>query len=102
MYSDAVFNLAGSHVAWETYLTDSYSYSMNYFNQPYFQKLSYLPEYIEFPDKQINHEMESIEEIFEPAKIDKDGCQDFILKEMSIGNIAKQLKKFLEEKDASA
>jgi len=60
---DYVFNMSGSHIAWETFLTNAISFSMNYEKQPYFNRPKYLPDYVKFPDDIINVEIDDIEKI---------------------------------------
>ena len=51
---DLVFNMSGSHIAWETYLTKSISFSMNYASQPYFNNTKCVTDYVIFHDDIIN------------------------------------------------
>ena len=88
-YCDLIFNIAGSHVAWETVFTQAKSFSMNYKNKPYFGKLPYLPDYIRFPDELLNHEVRRVEQALQPFSVNKEECSDFISKEHSIFNISK-------------
>lgn len=78
---DLVFNMSGSHVSWETFLTKSISFSMNYSNQAYFNRPKYLPEFVKFPDDVINIEIDDIEKIdtLNPDSIDKHAMSKWIL-----------------------
>ena len=62
-YVDKIFNMAGSHVAWETYYTDTTSYAFNYESKKYYKKLPYLPDYIEFPDEYVNLHIDNLSDI---------------------------------------
>jgi len=90
-----IFNIAGSSISWETYLTSSKAFSMNYSNKEYFSALSYLPKNIIFPDKSMNHEITNAEEVFSDPVVDKKSCDGFILKEYSLKNIKNSLKYIL-------
>jgi len=93
-YCEKIFNIAGSSISWETYLTSSKAFSMNYSNKTYFNSLSYLPN-INFPDKAMNHEIAKVEGVFDEPIVDKSRCNNFILKEYSLKNIKDSLKYIL-------
>ena len=94
-----IYNMAGSSIAWETFFTDSVSYSTNFKKQKYYKKLSYLPEYIEFPDEEMNIHVDNCEQIIKnDYNIDKDHCSNFILKEISILEILKAVKQILDDR----
>lgn len=59
---DAVFNMSGSSISWETHFSKSKSYSMNYKNKPYYETVSYLKN-IKFPDSIYNENIENINDI---------------------------------------
>ena len=91
-----IFNMAGSHVAWETYFTDSVSYSTNYKKQKYYKNLSYLPDYVKFPDEHMNIHVESSKKIIEDnSELKKDLCADYFLNKISIFEILDSVKKIL-------
>lgn len=93
---DKIYNMAGSSIAWETFFTNSVSYSTNFKKQKYYKKLSYLPEYIEFPDEEMNIHVDNCEQIIKGVyNINKDLCSNFILKEISIFNIFEAVKQIL-------
>ena len=89
-HCEKIFNIAGSSISWETYLTNSKAFSMNYSNKTYFSSLSYLPN-INFPDKSMNHEIVKVEDVFNEPIVDKSCCKNFILKEYSLKNIKNTL-----------
>jgi len=60
-YSDFLFNISGSHIAWETMFSKCKSFSMNYSKQKYFGGVSYLPQYVKFPDDIINAEIQKLD-----------------------------------------
>lgn len=94
---DKIFNIAGSSIGWETYFVNAKSISMNYSDKKYFGSLSYLPG-IKFPDREMNHEIKNVEEIFSEAKVNKSHCDNFILKEFSLKNISKKVKGIIYAK----
>jgi hypothetical protein len=63
LYSDLMFNMAGSSIAWETHFSDCNSFTLNFSDKPYFNKLSYLPGLV-LPDSMFNFEPEHISDIF--------------------------------------
>lgn len=60
-YSDYLFNMSGSHIAWETVFSKCRSFSMNYSSQKYFGGVGYLPAYIKFPDDIVNAEIQELD-----------------------------------------
>ncbi len=94
---DKVFNMAGSHVAWETYFTDSISYATNYKKQKYYKNLSYLPDYVEFPDDRLNMHVENCKQIIEDnSKLDKNSCKDYFFNKPSILGILNGVKQLCQ------
>jgi hypothetical protein len=65
MGSDAIFNISGSHIAWETYLTQTKCFTSNYETQKYYKNVSYLPKEIIYPDHLVNIHIDKIEDIFD-------------------------------------
>ena len=97
MHADKVFNIAGSHVAWETVFTRSKSFTMNYSDKPYFRHPKYLPEFVNFPDSILNYEIRNPEEALEDFPIYKRKCEDFILKEYSIPNMVAAIQEIMAD-----
>jgi len=62
MFCDAMFNMSGSHVAWETHFSNCKSYSINYKDKPYYSSVSYLKDVI-LPDEIYNEHMKKITDI---------------------------------------
>jgi len=77
MFSDAMFNMSGSHVAWETHFSKIKSYSMNYRDKLYYSKVSYLKDVI-FPDELYDTHIEKITDIKVDEKIHHVDNQFFI------------------------
>jgi hypothetical protein len=94
-YCDKIFNIAGSHAAWETLLTDSKSFTMNYSNKTYFKHLSYLPDYAVMPDDKVNCELSDPKEALGDFKVRKEECEGFVLGEHSTPNMVKAIKEIL-------
>lgn len=95
LYSNKIFNMSGSSIAWETYFTSGVSYSINFSDKPYYKTVSYLPNDVIFPDDIFNINISSHFEIFQnSAVVDKEACSDFFtMKESS--NIRESLKEIL-------
>jgi len=96
LYSDILFNMSGSHVAWETYFTKTQSFSMNYKKQIYFGSVRYLPDYVKLPDGIINIEIENSADLFSDSRSDKRGMDEYISREFSLPNILKHAESLLE------
>ena len=95
-YCDKLFNISGSHIAWETYFAKTTSYSLGYENQPYYKNLPYLPDYISFPDDLMNIHMDDLTDIVhKDLKTEKDKCSDWFLNEVSIPNIVDAVKQII-------
>lgn len=92
MYSDRMYNMSGSHLAWETYLCGCHSFAINYRKQPYYGGASYLPDVVKLPDDRVNTHVGNVEEIFGRPKADKQ-CSPYISLEFSLDNIAEAVKK---------
>jgi hypothetical protein len=96
-FSDVLFNMSGSHVAWETYFTKTQSFSMNYVKQIYYGGTKYIPSYITLPDGIVNIEVSDSGELFSGATRSHDGMENYISKDFSLSNIAKEIKHIMEK-----
>ena len=98
-YSDKIFNIAGSHVAWETLFTKSKSFTMNFSNKTYFAQprsvLKHGLDFVKFPDAELNFEIQSPKEALLDFEVNKDACKDFVLKEYSVPNMVQAINKIL-------
>ena len=88
LYSEAVYNMSGSSISWETYFSKCISFSIGLKRQKFYKNLSYLPGAY-FPDEEFNFDFESVEVFKEkfddlinlsPKKIDKKTERFFISK----------------------
>ncbi len=87
-HSDFLFNIGGSHIAWETYFTNCVSFSFNYFDRPYFGKTRYLPKYVEYPDQFLNIEAKELNDVFSRKILpEKNRADRFFIKSMFSDNI---------------
>jgi hypothetical protein len=86
MFCDALFNMSGSHIAWETHFSLAKSYSINYKNKKYYNTVSYLKN-VTYPDDLYNTNINSIEEIMSFTKSSKED-NDYITRNDSCNNIA--------------
>jgi len=86
-FSDVIFNISGSHVAWETFFTDSQCCSINYEGQKFYKNLSYLPSYITLPDQHVNFPLNSVEEMLGDFKNKKRLCDPYFLRSFSLDKI---------------
>jgi hypothetical protein len=94
--SDKLFNMSGSHFAWETIFTKTKSYSMNYKNQSYYGGASYLPDFVKLPDEFVNININKIEDIFNDGlDCDKQKCLEYINKSFSLPNISNAVETVL-------
>jgi len=91
-YAEKLYNMSGSHVAWETYFTRCQSYSMNYKNKPYYKGAKYLPEGVVLPDDQVNLNIVNFDQMFQDKKTPKK-CSDYFLAEFAHENILKAVEK---------
>jgi len=64
LYSDALYNMSGSSISWETFYSKCVSFSIGLSNQPFYKKLSYLPDAY-FPDEEFNIDFDNIQELRE-------------------------------------
>ena len=71
MFCDALFNMSGTHTAWETHFSLAKSYSINYKNKSYYSKVPYLNN-VTFPDSIYNTNLDAIEEIMTFTKSKKE------------------------------
>jgi hypothetical protein len=95
-YARKLFNMSGSHVAWETYFTDCNAYSMNYEKQEYFGGAKYLPDYVKLPDEYININISHVDSIFKKGlEPNKKTCSEYFSTEFSLENIKKALESIL-------
>ena len=97
-YSDKIFNMAGSHVAWETFYTDSVSYALGYKDKKYYKQIPVLKhlEYISFPDDLMNIHMDELEDIVDKdLKTEKEKCHNYFLREVSTPNIKQAVKQII-------
>jgi len=92
LFSDVLFNITGSHVGWETYLSNTQSFSMNYKKQIYYVNVKFLPDYIKLPDDIVNLEVDNVEEVFSGRTGDKTLMSEYIDKSFSPVEILKFLK----------
>jgi len=85
---EKIFNMSGSHISWETYFTGVPCYAMNMVGKSYHKGVSYLPEYVVYPDDLVNIHIDSIDKMLGPCpRIDYSGMSDYILKENAVDNI---------------
>ena len=102
MHVDKVFNMAGSHVAWETFYTRSTSYAMGYKDKKYYKQIPVLKhfEFIEFPDDIMNIDMEQLSDIvYRHDESKKRLCEKYFLNESSMSNICNSVEKILVTND---
>lgn len=98
-YCHKLFNMSGSHIAWESVFSKIKCYSMNYKDKPYYSGASYLPEFVKLPDEHVNIHLTNIENIFDEKSVNKkEACKDYINKEFSLPNIAKAVETVLTYK----
>lgn len=90
---DAMFNMSGSHVSWETHFSKIISYTKNLINKPYYKKLSYVK--VDYPDNIYNIHIESLQEIFkfEQKQVVQDN--EFMIRVDSVEKIMESLEKIL-------
>lgn len=86
MFCEALFNMSGSHIAWETQFSLAKSYSINYNNKKYYNSVSYLKN-VTYPDEIYNTHLNSIEEITSYTKTKKKD-NDYIVTTDACNNIA--------------
>ena len=90
--------MAGSHVAWETFYTDSVSYALGYKDKKYYKQIPVLKhlEYISFPDDLMNIHMDELEDIIDKdLKTEKEKCHNYFLREVSTPNIKEAVRKII-------
>lgn len=92
MYSDKLYNMSGSHIAWETYFTKCQAYAMNYKNKLYYGGATYLPEGVVFPDDQVNLHVTRFDQMFGKKTTPKK-CANYFTKEFAHDNIRKAIEK---------
>lgn len=94
MYSDVLFNMSGSHIAWETYFSNCQSHAMNYKDKPYYGGARYLPPFIKLPDDNVNIHIEKVADMFQ-NRIASKNCSEYISKEFAHENILKVVEKII-------
>lgn len=94
MFSDIMFNMSGSHVAWETHFSKCKSYSTNYKDKKYYGQVSYLKD-VKLPDEIYNIHVDNITDFDLSCKeILKDN--DYIIRTDSVSNITQTVRDFLK------
>ena len=93
-HCDKLFNISGSHLAWETVLTDIVSFTSNYSDKPYYQTVRYLPGYVKYPDEIVNVEIQDVSEMFSYKNDRNKNLESFISRDFSFDNIEKVLRNF--------
>jgi hypothetical protein len=86
MNCDALFNISGSHISWETHFCKAKSYSMNYNDKKFYKTVSYL-ENVLYPDEIYNTHMNCVDEILNMEFSYKDD-NEYIMRTDSAKNIA--------------
>lgn len=81
-----LFNAAGSHIAWETYLSKKPSVTMNYSDKKYFCGVSYIKG-VKYPDALCNVEVDSIDGALIASLPSFCGMEEYILNNVSIAGI---------------
>jgi len=97
-YCDKLFNIAGSHIAWESYFTDITSCSINYEHQPYYKSVSFLPEWLKYPDDLLNCNLQNVENMLEYTETEKSKCSRYFTRGISIFNILNSVEHILRSK----
>ncbi len=96
--SDYLFNVGGSHISWETFFTGCESFSCSYEDQPFFGGVSYLPDFVKYPDKFMNQDMKEFDvEIAMRTKNMKSTAQTFFEKTKFSENIFPFLRTLWEK-----
>lgn len=96
LYSDKLFNMSGSHVAWETVFTNANSYTKGFEGREYFNGAKYLHPATKFPDSSINVSVNQIEDIFITEIKPNKKLHSFINKENSLKNIANAVEEIVK------
>ena len=97
-YCDKLFNISGSHVAWESYFTKIISNSLNYEEQPYYVNVNFLPEWVKYPDDLLNCNLQNIESVLRYKDTNKSMCDRYFTRELSISNILNAVDQILRSK----
>jgi UDP-N-acetylglucosamine 2-epimerase len=92
-HCDAMFNMSGSHISWETHFTKNQCYTSNHTNKPYYKSVNYLKNVI-YPDDIYNKEIVSVQEIFSFKDVIKEE-NDYIERCNSIQKIVEIIKGML-------
>jgi len=101
-YSDKMFNMAGSHVAWETFYTKSVSYAIGYKDKKYYKQIPVLKhlDFISFPDDLMNIDAEKLSDIVhQDLQTQKTECNQYFLNEVSMTNITQAVKRIVMTND---
>lgn len=96
-YAEKMFNMSGSHVAWETYYTKCISYSINYEGQPYYNNNpARLKPFMIIPDSLLNVNVMEARDMFNKKLLpNKEACDKYFSKENPLENIRKAVKEIL-------
>ena len=94
-YCDKLFNISGSHVAWESYFTKIISNSLNYEEQPYYINVNFLPEWVKYPDDLLNCNLQDVESVLRYKDTNKSMCDRYFTRELSISNILNAVQQIL-------
>jgi hypothetical protein len=92
-HCDAMFNMSGSHISWETHFTKNQCYTSNHSNKSYYKSVNYLKNVI-YPDDIYNKEIVSIQDIFNFKDVIKEE-NDYIERSNSIQKIVEIVKDLL-------
>jgi len=90
-FCDKLFNISGSHLAWETVFSDIVSFTSGFSNKEYYKSPKYFPDYVSYPDEIVNIEIDDIKQVFDLEDIKKPKLENFISKGFSFENIASKL-----------
>ena len=96
MAADRVFNMSGSHIAWETIFTNATSYAVGFEGQPYYCGSAKLPKEVRFPDDKVNVHLKSVEDVVTSKLVsDKGNLEKFICRDFSLPNIKRAVERIL-------
>jgi len=90
MFCDALFNMSGSSISWETHFSKTRSYSMNYKDKPYYGAVSYL-KHAKLPDELYNTNIDKITDLTLNNK-EKNEDNEYIVTLDSCKEIKKKIK----------
>lgn len=89
MFSCSLFNMSGSHIAWETHFSKTKCFSINYKDKHYYTTVSYLPGVI-FPDNIYNTNIKNITEVTFNDKVHHED-NDYMITVDSCDTISKRI-----------